>query len=223
MGLTLHYTLRLPGTHAPEDVDRVLSMLHAHAQASSFDVVTDPTILSAASFDPEAESVNEFLRLMVSVMEELSETETPPRLALADTARGFMVAPGDGCEAATFGFLRRTDEDGANPEWHWRCSCKTQYASVTSDEHFVKCHKSIVAFLDHAISLGVEVEVFDEGEYWETRDEQVLIAEVKKMNRIVAALAGRLSDAIGDEHDVQAEIFRHPEFEHLEVERPDDR
>jgi hypothetical protein len=41
------------------------------------------------------------------------------------------------------------------------------------------------------------------------------------MNRIVAPLAGALSDRLGAHHSVEAPIFEHAEFEHLEMERPD--
>ena len=57
----------------------------------------------------------------------------------------------------------------------------------------------------------------DEGQYWETRDEARLITNVQKMSKIVAAFAGRLSDALGDAHDVRAPIFDHPRFERLEM------
>ena len=50
--------------------------------------------------------------------------------------------------------------------------------------------------LDHAAELGVGVVVRDETHYWETRDEAQLIAEVRAMNQIVAAMAGKIGDAI---------------------------
>ena len=41
------------------------------------------------------------------------------------------------------------------------------------------------------------------------------------MNRIMAHFAGALHDAISPEHSVQAAIFEHPDFEHLEMEPVD--
>jgi hypothetical protein len=61
------------------------------------------------------------------------------------------------------------------------------------------------------------VDVTDEGEYWDARSEAVLVAAVTKMNRLVAKLGGALSDALGDGHSVQAEIFKHRRFERLEM------
>ena len=37
------------------------------------------------------------------------------------------------------------------------------------------------------------------------------------MNRLVARIAGKLSDAMGPSHEVDAVIFDHREFEHLEM------
>ena len=134
-----------------------------------------------------------------------------------ETARAFLVNAGSGCETAIFGFLLRGDEAGSVREWFWHACCKTQYASTVSDAHLIKCHTSLVAMLDHAVTLGVDVTVRDETHYWETRDEQRLLAEVHAMNQIVARFAGRFADALGDAHRLEAPIFDHPRYEHLEM------
>lgn len=81
------------------------------------------------------------------------------------------------------------------------------------------CHSGLVKLLDHAIEIGVSVVVGDETGYWGTRDEQRLISEVHNMNRIVATLAGKLSDHDGVVANgrVHAPIFGHPRFERLEM------
>jgi hypothetical protein len=118
--------------------------------------------------------------------------------------------------------MRRADEDARHREWFWHCSCKTQYASVVGDQHLVACHAGLARLLDRAASLGVDLTVRDETHYWDTRDERRLIAEVHRMNQIVARIAGKLSDATGPEHAVRAPIFQHAQFERLEMgqERP---
>ena len=125
--------------------------------------------------------------------------------------------PGERCEAASVGLMLRAAPDGRHREWFWHCSCKTQYASIVSDRHFVTCHTGLVQLLDHAKSLGVDVVVRDETHYWETRDERRLIEEVHRMNRIVARIAGAVSDDAGLEPMVQAPIFAHRRFEQLEM------
>jgi hypothetical protein len=79
----------------------------------------------------------------------------------------------------------------------------------------------LVQLLDHAITLGIEVDVYDETHYWESRDSRRLIAEVHAMNRLVARVAGQLSDAMGEAQQVRAPIFEHPRFERLEMGEDD--
>jgi hypothetical protein len=207
MGLHLNYELRLLGSASIEHVDRVLGALHAFASTLPFAEVTP-----VANADREA-----WLEFWASLIAEPHDEEGPRLIGDTDTARGFLVNAGRGCETATFGFLFRADSAAAHGEWFWYCSCKTQYAAVVNDDHLVICHTSLVAVLDHAITLGVDVTVRDETHYWETRDSGRLVDEVRAMNGIIAAIAGKLSDAMGPEHTLQAPIFDHPNFERLEM------
>ena len=140
----------------------------------------------------------------------------------------FLILPRAQCEAALFGFIRpgsrRTYDavefDGHPGDWFWAAFCKTQYASMISTEHLLACHLGLVRVLDHAATLGIGVEVHDETGYWEHRSTELLVAAVTDMNRLIARFAGALGDQIGDDHSVEAPIFDHPDFEHLEMEEP---
>jgi hypothetical protein len=216
MGLHLNWELRLPWASTPDDVARHLDQLQHFALGLPFDYVS-PRVNGHV---PEWATVGRperAIQFFSSIVAEPWDEDTPPRRGDPTTAQGFIVDPGDGCETAHFGLLRRADEHGQHGEWFWHCSCKTQYASTRSDEHLVKCHTSLVRLLDHAIELGIDVVVRDETHYWDTRDQSRLIAEVHHMNRIVATFAGQMSDALGSDHSVQAEIFNHPRFERLEM------
>ena len=57
----------------------------------------------------------------------------------------------------------------------------------------------------------------DETGFWESRDTAVLVASVRRMNHIIAACAGKLSDEMPT-LKVDASIFEHPEFEWIEME-----
>ncbi len=117
------------------------------------------------------------------------------------------------------GLIERSGRNGS--QWWFRTFCKRQYASAVSDEHFLTCHRLIVTRLDAAIRLGCAVEVYDEGGYWESRDEQPLLDECAKSNRLIAHVAGQFTDAMRDagldSRELQAEIFKHPDFERLEM------
>ena len=214
MGLHLNYELRLPASATVEAVENVLVRLRDFALALPFKSVTE-------LYRPEpgrCDSRRGGLRFLASVIANVFVDDTPPLIADIDLVRGFSVMPGNGCESVAFAFTPRADQSGKNGDWFWYSSCKTQYASVISDAHLVACHSGLVKLLDRAIDIGVSVVVRDETRYWETRDEQRLISEVHNMNRIVAALAGKVSDHAGVANGrVQAPIFGHPRFERLEM------
>ena len=132
---------------------------------------------------------------------------------------GFAISPGKGCEAASVGFIHRRNVARDVNEWFWHTCCKTQYASLVSDEHLIKCHAMLVDLLDYAIGLGIDVVVRDETGYWESRNVAALLESVRRMNHIVASFAGALGDAISSaSHQVESPIFAHPDFEHIEME-----
>ena len=215
MGLHLNYELRLPAATSASRVSELLDALHSFATTLPFERMTPVATLTADGMPaPGARwTSGHWLAFIVLLIAEPIDEEVRPYTPEPLTAQGFLVNPGEGSETATFGFVRRHDVTGAPHEWYWQAFCKTQYASVVSNEHLVRCHTSLVALLDRAIQLGIDVDVHDETFYWETRD---LIDEVQKMNGLVAALAGRIADA---GHRVEAPIFEHREFEHLEMEQ----
>lgn len=211
MGLTIHFELRLPGSTTESEVDATLGRLRAQAERMPFDFV--------APFGFGSTMVNgmDLLEIITDGICEPLEGDVPPMFGDASTARAIITMPGDGCEPAHFGFLRRTSEDGVGSEWFWRCHCKTQYASNVSDEHFVDTHLRVITLLDYAVSLGIQVWVGDETGYWDHRDSAKLLASLAMMNHLMAEFAGRLADALGPERNVEAPIFEHPHFEHLEM------
>ena len=216
MGLHLNFELRLPASASHNSAAATLIALRTHALTLAFADVS-PFLSEFAVHGAVERERLESLRFWASIVAQPYEPDVPPLQGDATTAQGFYVNPGKGCETAFFGLLRRSDAAGTNAEWYWRCSCKTQYASIVSDAHLIACHTSLVRLLDYAIQLGIDVDVHDETHYWDTRDESRLVSEVQAMNRLVAGFAGLLSDAIGTEHGVQASIFSHPRFEHLEM------
>ena len=217
MGLHLNWELRLSGSISRDDVIASLRDLHEHASSLGFDEMT-PIIEGASGSDDD--DLTDYFWTWARVISRPEPELGSTLIGDVATATGFAIYPGRRCEGAVFGFLHRAEPDGSNAEWFWHHCCKTQYASVVSWDHLLRCHTSLVALLDFAIQRGIDVVVRDEGHYWETRDTATLIAAVDNMNRIVAAFAGRLSDAIVVSGlKAGAAIFDHPEFEHLEVRR----
>ena len=216
MGLTLNYELRLPPSVSRESAAAKLRELHAFAATLPFEKLSSLLLDDGENFCTDGDW-REALRFWASIVARPCENDAPALTGDPNSAMGFFVHPGQGCETACFALLRRLDATGEKADWFWYCCCKTQYASTVSEAHFVACHTSLVQMLEHAVACGIDVVVSDEAQYWETRDEALLVANVREMNRMVARFAGRISDALGDAHDVRAPIFNHPRFERLEM------
>lgn len=176
MGLHLNWELRLPASASTDDVRAVLAKLHDAAAAQQFEEVSP--LLPAGTRDGRRWWTT--LHYWASLIAEPYPEDTPPLRGDPSTVQGFIVQPGEGCETAFFALMRRSDDNDTRREWSWHCSCKTQYASVASDEHLIQCHSSLVNVLDCAVEIGIDVVVRDETHYWDTRDTSRLLREVHK-------------------------------------------
>ncbi len=221
MGLHLNYELRLDASTPEEVVVEKLRQLQAYASSLPLASVS-PFVSEATAESDEEQRWLARLQWWAGIVATPTEDDEFPLQGEEFSVQGFWVNPGEGSEPASFALQRRYDVSGVLADWYWCCYCKTQYASTVSDEHFVTVHTALVRVLDEAVRLGIQADVVDEASYWETRDEARLLSEVQTMNRLVARIAGKLSDAIGNGHDVRASIFEHPQFEHLEMDQDDE-
>lgn len=216
MGLHLNFDLHLDESTTVAHASAMLRALHSHAHTLPFASVSP--FVSAAT--PDADDTSDqlaSLRRWASILADPVEGDVRTDRGAVDSAMGFLVYPGQGSETTWFGLMQRHDGDMRCTRWDWSAHCKTQYASLVSDVHLLTCHTSLVALLDAAIAIGLGVTVRDETSYWDTRDTARLLREVHRMNRIVAAFAGKVSDAMGKQHRVVAPIFSHRRFEQLEM------
>lgn len=253
MGLHLCYELSLPAEASLADASAALEQLRARALELPFDdvsalVVQDERALATPStsrglrFDRIEDVVHVSARLVRDALYRDVLRDIAPHGSQADDGQGggcpsiatpddvpvasigFAIDPGRGSEPASFGLVR-LDGPSRNSRWWWHWCCKTQYASVVSNEHLIRCHTGLVSVLDAAAALGLGIEVRDEAGYWSTRDEAQLVANVAEMNRMVAGFAGAFTDAVreagGDSRTVGGAIFTHPDFERLETDSAD--
>ena len=219
MGLTIHYKLRLPAAVTKAGAEGLVRKAH---QAASRLVkehrLSDISPVQIA--DPE-NPWNCQLVLEKRGDETLGHDVKP--------AGGWMfsVHPGPGCESAEFGLCRypetirvgrRTLPTGCGG-WGYASFCKTQYASLHSEENFLKCHRAVIDLLLIWGKLGVKIKITDEGGYWPRRNEKKLLAEVAQLNQLVAAFGGALKDAADEGGPpVESPIFQHGQFELLEAQ-----
>jgi len=236
MGLTIHWNLRSNARsqkQAHEKIDR----LHSRALDLPFEQVGDIVELTGPECDfenCEQDDPNRWLLIQAGQYLErpaaggsYSDNVAPTHLI------AFETLPGDGCEAANFGFCKypaRIEVDDGERRgrrkiirtklsgWNWSSFCKTQYASnpeCGGVQNFLRCHLSVVSLLDHARSLGILEDVSDEGSFWEQRDVQALAREVGSWNDLIAGFTGQMKDWFGDQF--VAAITNFPDFEHLEA------
>ena len=175
MGLHICYELRLPQTTPDDHAIRRLERLRSYVEKLSVDTVSELTQLRGTDLlrdhdDFDRWSVPWLVHVTASgVREERDGTAGAitkvdrlataaflmhPRARLrvsAVWARPALALHPDGRRAA-----ERAEE--AN-NWYWHYCCKTQYASIVSDEHLVRCHLAVVATLEEAQRLGFGVTV----------------------------------------------------------------
>lgn len=105
--------------------------------------------------------------------------------------------------------------------YSWHYSCKTQYAGhpqLGGEANFLRAHLSLIELLDQLQAGGWRVQIGDDSGYAKHRDADQLLESLRKWNAIIATVAGRLSDALGDDAgELIAPIKDRPDFEHLEA------
>ena len=233
MGLTIHYSLTTALTEADEVRDLVDS-LRQFARDLPFKEVSELLEFRGEAADYEQtgrDDEHRWLKIQAGKFLDLDgrNVDVKPEQIIA-----FATWPGDGCEAANFGLCRYpafvVDTAGAKGRqvpthldgWRWQSFCKTQYASdpgCGGVENFLRCHLCVIKLLDFAKSTGLlQVEVSDEGGYWEGRTLEALAREVGQWNEFIAAMAGQMKDAAGNSGvTVESAIAGFANFEHLEA------
>lgn len=203
MGLTIHYTIEFKGTTKQlqkklEEVRRIcldLPFEKVGERVRTVNITKDIIRI----YDELSQKVNypnnskENLAMRDSILKELG-TSTSQMVELGEwkqegnrswnevkptTMVSLDLWPGEGCESMDLFFQLI---DGI-----FVCNsfCKTQYA-----EEFVQCHLLIIKMLDILKEKGFEVEVVDEGEYWETRDMKVLAKNLNESTSAILAIGG---------------------------------
>jgi hypothetical protein len=201
MGLTISYVLSSTRDLATEDVLRLAEQVAAFAKS-----------VGCAEIHGPLEGGPDHV-----VIRELPNGNSTGDFIGPDSGWFVAVLPGEKSESANFGLCRYKGID----RWQLTGWCKTQYAAKHGVEHFIACHRRIISILDFIRDLGVEVDVTDEGEFWETRSLDRLKQRLGVYDRIVAATAGMFKDAGDGKMNVEAAIFDDVRFERLEAEGRD--
>jgi hypothetical protein len=230
VGLHIWYSLVLPPPASFDDAIEKMRQLHDAAHTVGFTghdeipAVGEIQLGTASDDDAEERSV------------EMSSGESivEPIWVRASRWVRFSTMPGPGAETALFSLGEYPEYvDGTPPLTSIRVGappgfsgtngfCKTHYASRFGEEHFLRCHLALIQLLDHAQELGILARVSDDGHYWETRSEQVLLNNLREHSAVLSAIVGNLKDQFEKRGDqtmhFSAPITAMPDFEHLEAE-----
>ena len=220
MGLTIHYTLQLDGTHTLTEGKALVAKARAFAREQNV-----PDVTPLIRVEPDFIMGIHWLPLPDAKGAEATQAEVPPQEGWV-----FSVNLGEGSEWLMTGLCRypstiehrgRLLPTQVGQGWRLQFFCKTQYASEHGWENFLRCHRTAIALLAFWQTLGVQVRITDEGGYWPDGSEQSLREKLDEMNGLCAAFAGALKDtanAAGTSILTEAPILKHPRFELLEHE-----
>ena len=231
MGLTIHYTMKSKLTKLG-DIRALVKTIRQFALDLPFAEVEDVVDFQGKDVDFEdPDDPDRWLKVQSGQYVEDDGGRISCRVEPLHIV-AFATSPGEGCEPANFGLCRypasiltprsqrrlRTNLSG----WRWSSFCKTQYASDPACGgvgNFLRCHLLVVKLLDFIQRTGlVEVEVSDEGGYWDKRDLGELAKEVGRWNEFIAAFASQVKDAAEQAGLVgESAIAGFANFEHLEA------
>lgn len=200
MGLTIHYTIEYKGT--VKQLQTKLEKIRQACRDLPFEEVGEvgTVKISQAIIDlwnyhqtrgnsrEERDAAMKELGItpwqMVELGEWKHEGNTSWKVQKPTTMVSLYLWPGEGCESAELNFQR------IRGKFVCRSFCKTQYA-----DEFVKCHLLVVQLLDILKADGFQVDVYDEGEYWQTRDMKVLGKNINESTALIAGFLGGLKSA----------------------------
>ena len=109
------------------------------------------------------------------------------RIKRSGNGLGLRVDVGAGCEYFTVMLGRM----GNGNVWRGGRFTKTQYA-----EHFLTCHLAVIEMLDMCKETGILKSVYDEGDFWKSRDVEKLARNINSSTDKLRAISGMLKGPV---------------------------
>lgn len=241
MGLTVHFSLRLPATFSTDEVKARIAALHQliaklpFQSQSAMVTLDEPRIRHALAPRNNSKwrwACIQYTRyhsyrhdsngIPYTVDRPVPGTGACSRTVPAKHLIGFTCLPGDGCEPLNIfvgTYPNSILVDGGSPDrrlssgnhrlmlttplaWTGESFTKTQYASMPDCggvTNFMRCHLLVIAALDAAKEAGFEVEVRDEGGYWQDRNVPALVAAIGDWNAFILGIGQQLNAITPDQ------------------------
>lgn len=144
----------------------------------------------------------------------------------------YFIAKLDGCDPVSAGLAQHVETVNVEREFGvseastnlhgrmaWHCRCETLNACVAGWDHFFKQHTTVLKFLEAIEPLGLEMNVWDQGMFWETTNPDLLREEMERSAAITAHTLGHLKSRLKDDTRLAEDVplLKHPQFEQLEA------
>ena len=181
MGLTIHYDFAFDGPKAV--LERKLNAIRQEILGLPVSAVGPVrSVVATKSGDRD--------EFELAKMMKISDDFPSDRSLNCGYANGLIlrVNVGPGCESFTIMLGRLGDSE----RWRGGHFTKTQYA-----EEFLKAHLLVVRMLDICKAHGILSYVYDEGEFFESRDLKVLARNINDSTNFIMALYENLERALG--------------------------
>lgn len=184
MSTTINYSFIAKDLQG-SDIHQIIGRLHAKALQLPFKLV-------GKIVDFSGEATTRFTR-EDSIQRLLTKAQRDgQRLS---RVIGFLAELGDGEGAVAIALALYS---GDQAKWSWNSICQTWVSGTKKCggiPNFLRCHLAVVALLDCASGLGMEVEVSGAANYWRERDIKTLLAVLRRQisdaESIVAEMAKR--------------------------------
>jgi len=178
MGLTIHFKFEFKGSET--EVKNKLLKVRDKAKELGFAEVEDELWELDYSRKDERERDEAYNWAKIQY-EQFDKTKEEVR-----KYKGYVINlwAGPGCEPTNIGLVSK---DGVH--WVGGAFTKTQYA-----KDFLRCHLLVIAILDYIKELGFLKEVYDEGEYWETRSIEKLAESINESTTLIMSFLNGLRD-----------------------------
>lgn len=223
MGLTVHFQFTASARVDKAEAKKIVAAMHRIALSFQREDFVEKVLPVTA----EVEVLGQFACdwLILPVPGEKNTSTGAEILPLAGFI--FCVNVGKDCEPLWLGlcqypqtvrFQGKELPTKKGSGWRLASFSKTQFASLHGWEHFQRCHCAVVNLLAACRMPDLRVKISDEGGYWPRRSLVRLRENLDHLNRLVAATAGALKDAVEMERGVKSPIFAHKNFERLEAE-----
>ena len=130
---------------------------------------------------------------------EIEQADKGLQAKILSSGNGYIlpVDVGEGCEW----FDIQLGRIGTSNKWRGGSFTKTQYA-----KDFVQCHLAVIKMLDLCKEAGILKNVYDEGNYWETRNLKVLANEINISTKLLKSLFGALKEVAQEPFRVVSKI-----------------